>query len=150
VEFDVKALGWFASCGRSTHFVCRESVIYELASLVRSVALSGRRNGSCLRQLTMFSVTDRRQHGLIPLVGHAQLPHLGSVRINRRHTPSGVGRAGLEPATNGLRVPIRRAHDQAKRLGDTPHIACKTTDLAVASAVAVWLRYGCKSPQSPG
>ena len=26
------------------------------------------------------SIADHRQHGLIPLLGHAQLPHLGSVK----------------------------------------------------------------------
>jgi hypothetical protein len=56
------------------------------------------------------AVTNNRQHGLIPLLGHAQLPHPASVKdqpkqlssISRGHTPFEVGRAGLEPATNGL------------------------------------------------
>ena len=30
--------------------------------------------------LGRLTVTDHRQHGLIPLLGHAQLPHLGSVK----------------------------------------------------------------------
>lgn len=71
-------------------------------------------------------VTNHGHNSLIPLLSHAQLPHLGSVtnqpkqlsrinrntdahqpktkglQINRSNTPELVGRAGLEPATNGL------------------------------------------------
>jgi hypothetical protein len=50
-----------------------------------------------------------------------------------------VGRARLEPATNGLWVLIRGAHDQEKRLGETAHIPCETTNLAVAGTVPVRL-----------
>jgi hypothetical protein len=43
-----------------------------------------------------------------------------------------VGRAGLEPATNGLWVHGQRLGDQRKRLADLPHIPCETTNLIAA------------------
>jgi hypothetical protein len=53
-----------------------------------------------------------------------------------------VGRAGLEPATNGLSVPIWRAHDQAKWFAPMHQVAWKATNLPVANTVPVRLRYG--------
>lgn len=63
------------------------------------------------------TIGNHRQRGLIPLFGHAQLPHLGSAKdqpnplsgITRNQTVelqptscTSVGRVGLEPTTDGL------------------------------------------------
>ena len=75
--------------------------------------------------VTVTPIRDHRQHRLIPLLGHAQLPHRrerqGSAEVAVNHQPkhcqaspeadvkhqpkqhiSSVGRVGLEPTTQGL------------------------------------------------
>src|ERR1700746_546158 len=42
---------------------------------------------------------------------------------------------------------MRRVRDQDKRLGETAHIPCETTNLAVAGTVAVRLQSGRESPR---
>jgi hypothetical protein len=76
--------------------------------------------------------------------GHVRL------RLRRRYCATDVGRAGLEPATNGLSAPTRRFGNQAKQLACSRHIACKIANLSAAGTVEVRLRYGYKSPPVAG
>jgi hypothetical protein len=46
--------------------------------------------------------------------------------LSRQVMGSDVGRAGLEPATNGLLAPTQSLSDQAKRLAETHQIAYTT------------------------
>jgi hypothetical protein len=76
-------------------------------------------------------------------------PGLGSHRLFKVGLFK-VGRAELEPATNGLRVRSQRPRDQAKQLAETAQIACNTVESPIAGTVAVRPRHGFESPPDAG